>query len=173
MPGRLFDKKDKNRINVIFVLKLITGTVEECEPGMVFESHGCVESTRAFCDDKTLNEDAFESNTYIPADPKFNPNDVCVGITLAFKPHPEECTSFIICNNEVGEIRSCPGPIPIFHPSRLVCVAGKLISMVFCQCKRNLKSVWSSCFIVIKRFFFLKEIRRLVKFLKSEFTSFC
>jgi hypothetical protein len=108
---------------LIFYEKLITGIVEECKPGMVFDLNGCVEQ-KSDCNGEPLPEETHDSNSKLTVNPTVDLNEICAGRDLSFVPHPTECTLFIICQRGNGEIRTCPIRTPIFHPTRLNCVDG-------------------------------------------------
>lgn len=61
----------------------------------------------------------------VPIVPPLNLEEVCSGNPLGFVPNPNSCKSFIVCVFEIGEVNACPSHIPIFDPSRLICVQGK------------------------------------------------
>lgn len=104
--------------------------MEECQPGMIFGADGCVEKTSDSCVEEVFIEETQNNDLKGLVIPNFDPNELCAGINLAFVPHPNDCTSFILCQNQVGEVRQCPSAIPIFDSSRLICVAGNIVKII-------------------------------------------
>jgi hypothetical protein len=112
---------------VIYFRKLITGAVEECQPGMIFDvKDGCVEGASASCIETPPNREE-QSDSEVAIVPKLDLDAICFGKNLAFVPHPTDCALFIVCQFQVGDIRQCPDHSPVFDSSRLICVAGKSI----------------------------------------------